>query len=195
MTVDSNFKAVRPCVKCGASDRRNSGDCRPCAAILDAIRAGKPEIKEKRKKAYEENASAIKAKIAMQRLQNIDKFRAREAAYRAANPEKRKASATKWQKANPEARRLNNANRRAREQSAEGKLSRGLSVKLFKLQKGKCPCCKQPLGDDYHMDHVIPLALGGQNVDGNMQLLRAVCNVQKKAKHPIEFMQSRGFLL
>jgi 5-methylcytosine-specific restriction endonuclease McrA len=45
------------------------------------------------------------------------------------------------------------------------------------------------------MDHIIPLALGGTNTDDNIQLLRAKCNKQKGAKHPIDFMQQRGFLL
>lgn len=28
-----------------------------------------------------------------------------------------------------------------------------------------------------------------------MQLLRKLCNIKKKARDPIEFMQSKGFLL
>jgi len=28
-----------------------------------------------------------------------------------------------------------------------------------------------------------------------MQLLNAICNLQKHAKHPVDFMQERGFLL
>ena len=63
------------------------------------------------------------------------------------------------------------------------------------LQKGLCPCCRKPLGNDYHMDHIIPLALGGSNGDNNIQLLRSECNLEKQAKHPVDFMQSRGFLL
>lgn len=55
--------------------------------------------------------------------------------------------------------------------------------------------CGKPLGDAYHLDHVMPLALGGSNTDDNMQLLRDRCNLQKHAKHPVDFMQERGFLL
>jgi 5-methylcytosine-specific restriction endonuclease McrA len=51
------------------------------------------------------------------------------------------------------------------------------------------------LGDNYHLDHIVPLAIGGTNTDDNIQLLRQKCNQQKSAKHPIDFMQSRGFLL
>jgi 5-methylcytosine-specific restriction endonuclease McrA len=86
-------------------------------------------------------------------------------------------------------------NYRSRKRANGGTLSKGLAEKLFKLQQGKCPCCKQPLGRNYHLDHIVPTALGGSNSDDNMQLLRATCNHQKHAKHPIDFMQQRGFLL
>ena len=45
------------------------------------------------------------------------------------------------------------------------------------------------------LDHIVPLALGGLNKDENIQLLRAVCNLNKGRKNPIAFMQERGFLL
>lgn len=117
------------------------------------------------------------------------------AVWRAANPEQVKERSSSWRRANPEARRISAQNRRARKLVAGGVLSKGLSAKLFALQKGKCPCCKQPLGNDYHLDHIMPLALGGSNSDDNMQLLRQRCNLQKRAKHPIDFMQQRGNLL
>ena len=40
-----------------------------------------------------------------------------------------------------------------------------------------------------------PLALGGSNDKANLQLLCPTCNAKKSAKHPIDFMQSRGLLL
>ena len=164
------------------------------------------KIKAYLKSWYAENAESQKSKVLAYRAANLDKIkaylsanaskiRARGAAYRAANPESRKAIWSAWAKSNPEALRINSQNRRSRKRSAGGRLSHNLSARLFKLQKGKCPCCKQPLGDDYHLDHIIPLALGGSNTDDNIQLLRAICNLQKHAKHPVEFMQSRGFLL
>jgi len=77
-----------------------------------------------------------------------------------------------------------------------GELSKNLVAKLFKLQGGQCACgCGGDLGEDYHLDHRMPLALGGSNTDGNMQLLRKRCNLRKGAKHPIKFMQENGFLL
>jgi 5-methylcytosine-specific restriction endonuclease McrA len=96
---------------------------------------------------------------------------------------------------NPESNRIHTQNRRAKRKAVGGVLSNGLAEKLFKLQCGKCACCGKPLGNNYHLDHRMPLALGGANEDWNIQLLRQQCNNQKKSKHPIEFMQSRGYLL
>jgi len=101
----------------------------------------------------------------------------------------------RWEAANPEARLTINRNRRARKKGNGGKLSPNIKIKLYELQRGRCACCRQPLGADYHLDHIMPLALGGQNVDSNMQLLRAVCNLSKGAKHPVDYMQRKGMLL
>ena len=98
-------------------------------------------------------------------------------------------------KKNRDKQRVYENNRYERIKSSPGKLSSDIVNKLMKLQRGKCPCCGEPLGDDYHIDHIIPLSLGGSNTDENVQLLRAKCNLQKHSKHPIDFMRERGFLL
>ena len=177
----SNCGKDKVCPKCGATERYKNGACKPCAIKVRAV--------------YElANAEKIKIRKAARRAENLEAARAKEAARRAANP-KRNASNAAWKAANPEARRLHVINRRARKRAVGGQLSKGLTQKLFKLQKGKCACCKQPLGDDYHLDHITPLVLGGTNTDDNMQLLRSKCNLQKSTKHPVDFMQQRGFLL
>lgn len=107
---------------------------------------------------------------------------------------KKKVKAS-WYQQNKDVVKTYVQNRRAKIKSCSGKLSVGLKNKLFVLQKGKCPCCNQPLGNDYHLDHIMPLSLGGTNTDDNIQLLRASCNRQKWAKHPVDFMSTRGFLL
>lgn len=162
--------------KCGRGSR-----CKICSREFAAAwRAANPE--------------KAKTSIAEYREKNKDKIRAEKIAWAAANRDRMLKLKSAWNKANAEKRRLYEHNRRAR-QSGE-KLSPCLGDKLFKLQRGKCACgCKQPLGTDYHLDHIMPLALGGSNTDDNIQLLRATCNQQKYAKHPVDFMQSRGFLL
>ena len=121
--------------------------------------------------------------------------RARTAAWIAANKERHKAAMAKFYAENPTAKRVIGQNRRARMVQAGGKLSKGIFEKLLKLQRGKCACCGLPLGEDPHIDHIMPIALGGTNTDDNVQLLRKACNVAKHAKHPVDFMQEKGFLL
>ena len=154
-----------------------------------AWRAKNPErVKELKARHYEKNKTKILAYTAAYREKNTDKIKK----YNSGWTKKRRSSEPEKFK---EARRIIWNNRRARKMAVGGKLSKGLSAKLFRLQKGKCACCGSPLGSDFHMDHIMPLALGGPNTDCNIQLLTASCNKSKSAKNPIDFMQSRGFLI
>lgn len=170
----------------------------------EKARASSKKTREENKDKYLEKEAAYRAankeKIANRakekRLSDIENARKKDAKKYAANPAKALSASNKWRRNNPEKSRAIWHNRRARKIEAGGDLSKGLAERLFKLQRGKCACgCGQPLGDDYHLDHRMPLALGGSNTDDNIQLLTATCNLKKGAKHPVEFMQSRGFLL
>lgn len=121
-------------------------------------------------------------------------MRRRAAAWRSANKEKVKAMNAAWYAANPSAMRVKNATRRARKLKAGGNYTERDVRELFALQKGRCPVCHDELVE-YHVDHVVPLALGGGNGRYNIQLLCPDCNIHKHAKHPVQFMQERGFLL
>ena len=62
-----------------------------------------------------------------------------------------------------------------------------LSVKkkLYNIQKGRCAVCGQELGSDWskiHVDHIIPWALVGDELDNNYQDLCQTCNECKSAK-------------
>lgn len=172
--------------------------------------ANKEKIREKKAAYCSANKDKSNARLAKWRALNPEKNKAMEAAYRAANPEKVRAATAAWAKANPEkqkalvdawnkknpdSRRIRAQNRRSKKRENGGRLSKSIAEKLFKLQCGKCACCGKPLGDNYHLDHIMPIKLGGPNTDDNIQLLRQTCNIQKSAKHPVEFMQQRGFLL
>lgn len=171
---------MKTCRKCGALfDTRH---CATCARVCKA----------KWKIAHPAEVKAGKAKW---RAENAGKAKAATVKWQAKNRERLKAYSKKWRVENPLTVRVHHQNRRARKGGNGGTLSKGLAEKLFKLQKGRCPCCGRPLGDDYHLDHKMPIALGGPNEDWNMQLLRKRCNKLKHAKHPVEFMRSRGFLL
>jgi hypothetical protein len=181
--------------------RKKQKDYSKANSVAASLRAAKwkaenPELEKKTRMDYAEKNKGKKQKyLAEYHKLNAQKKCAASKKWRIDNPEKYKETKTKYAKEKPEVGLNARRNRRARKRNATGSLSKELAAKLFELQKGKCPCCTQPLGESYHLDHIVTLALGGSNTDDNIQLLRATCNLQKSAKHPIDFMQSRGFLL
>lgn len=172
------------CTECGNSERYKSGGCKVCSK-----RAATAKYQAK-------NPDKCKAANAAWYQNNREKILTRNKTWNSLNKDQMGEYHAAWKRANLDKLCVYEHNRRARILEAGGNLSHGLTEKLFTLQRGMCACgCKQPLGKDFHRDHRMPLALGGTNTDDNIQLLRATCNQQKHAKHPVDFMQSRGFLL
>jgi len=68
----------------------------------------------------------------------------------------------------------------------------GLVRHLLKVQAARCVYCQTSLGYlptgrvNYHIDHIVPIARGGQHVLENLQLLCAPCNLRKSDKMPSE---------
>ena len=203
---------MKPCRKCGAVDRNKRGDCIPCQvkhhakwwkANSEKVKAYhakyRAENSEKRKaysaKWYRENPEKAKTSHAKWQTENPEKVKAANIKWRKANPEKIRAACAKYYAANPELWRIIKHNRRARKEANGGKLSNNLGEVLYAKQKGKCACCQEPLGDNYHLDHIQPLSRGGANEDWNIQLLKASCNRRKGAKDPVDYMQEKGFLI
>jgi 5-methylcytosine-specific restriction endonuclease McrA len=100
-----------------------------------------------------------------------------------------------WAAANQEAvrehKRKNQAKRRARKHGAGGSFTLQDIQDLLQKQTGKCAyfehCGHQFVGLKYHIDHIRPLARGGDNTRLNLQLLCAPCNIRKGARDPEVF--------
>jgi 5-methylcytosine-specific restriction endonuclease McrA len=208
----TEFKAIpaRPCVKCGATERYSTGVCKPCQKAASKSWHGRNIARSNAKDLawYASNTERANANSAAWDKVNPEKLKAYRQtpaakasasaaarAWRDENPEKFKAAMAAWRIKNPLKLRIYASNHRAKGLGQDGKLSGGLVAKLFSLQQGTCPCCRQPLGDDFHMDHIVALHNGGPNIDDNIQLLRAECNGSKRIQDPVTFMQGRGFLL
>lgn len=160
---------------------------------------------------YEAKKDVLNANTMKWREENREKFDAYQSGYRAENAKAEAERARKWRVANKEyaalyhkkyaeenrdKRAICQQNRRAKKLSNGGQLSRDLADRLMVAQRGKCACCRTDLKDSgFHLDHIMPLALGGPHEDQNIQLLCPTCNLSKHAKHPVEFMRQRGFLL
>lgn len=142
---------------------------------------------------YQANKDKVKQRVAAYRKANPEKVAVLQAAYRKANPAKSAEHKRTWAKANREIGRIHVQNRRARKRVNGGVLSNGLASKLFESQGGLCACpCQQPLGSQYHLDHKVPVSRGGPNIDSNIQLLRATCNLQKGSRTNEEYLEMRS---
>jgi 5-methylcytosine-specific restriction endonuclease McrA len=91
----------------------------------------------------------------------------------------------------PSIERVKAATRKALKLGNGGQLSKNIVQVLLVKQGGLCACCKQPLNGSFHLDHIMPLSLGGQNDDGNVQLLLPRCNLEKFTSTPEKFMARR----
>lgn len=207
---------IKICDKCGSTERTPDGKCRPCRKIYmtkfraekaDKIRASKQawnarnaeKVKAQNsarcKKWLANNSEKAKLRADEWAKANPEKVAAAKAAWLAANPEKHKAATSGWAKRNRPARRIHWQNYKARKLAAGGTFTPEDIKAILRRQKRKCVVCWVDISKSYHIDHIMPLFLGGSNDRTNIQLLCPHCNTSKQAKHPIDFMQSRGFLL
>ena len=52
-------------------------------------------------------------------------------------------------------------------------------LKLFDKANGECQSCKKEIKNKFHVDHIIPLANGGDNEPENLQVLCKPCHFEK----------------
>lgn len=152
------------------------------------------EITAWQKQNYLNNKDLILNKNKEYLTKNYKKIRTKQKEYVTKNKELLAQKNKEYQQQNPEVKRRSESKRRAFKNKLTGSLSKNIVSKLKVLQNNLCIVCKKKL-IKYHIDHIIPLAKGGDNNDYNIQLLCPSCNCQKHAKHPIEFMQEKGYLL
>ena len=70
---------------------------------------------------------------------------------------------------------------------------------LFRMQRSKCAYCRVAIKRSdrrsWNLDHIHPIAKGGDNRRSNLQITCRECNARKSAKDPIEFARSMGKLI
>lgn len=136
----------------------------------------------------------LKAYMNAYYLARRGEFVQRARKWKKANPEKSRASNAASAKRNIEATRTKTRNRRAAART-RGTHSAADVKAIYAEQKGKCAYCRRVVGSEYHVDHVMPIKLGGMNDRSNLQITCCDCNVRKGARHPVDFAQSIGLLI
>jgi len=158
------------------------------AARRAAYRAENKEDFAARAAAYRaENKEDIAARAAVYYAENKEYIAARMAAYRADNKERIAAQRAAYQAAHPEKGNARTRNRLARIVGNGGTHAAVDIQAQYDRQKGRCYYCDTLVGDDYHVDHVIPLILGGSNGPDNLVVACPTCNTSKGAKHPMDY--------
>lgn len=159
---------------------------------------------------YEANKGSILEKGRRRWRKNIDKHRRRSkeiyainreailskmARWRKANPDKANAGRIRWARLNPEKRkeivRVNSLRRRA----TEGTFTKEDIRKIMQMQRSCCAYCREKVGKNFHVDHIVPIAKGGTNWPSNLQITCATCNLKKNDRLPEDFAREMGLLL
>lgn len=147
------------------------------------------------KKYKEKNRKRIAARMKEWKKKNKIRHRQLNKISRERNIEKARERAKTYIQNNPSIIRVCSQNRRAREKKADGKFTKKDIELLGFLQKWKCNNCKKHIKEKYHVDHIMPIVLGGSNWPSNLQLLCVKCNMTKHAKDPFEWARENGRLL
>ena len=171
--------------------------------------ANRAKFKEKAKKQYEANPQKAidrAARWSKEHPEAVREIRAKRARanpeerrqackrHREAHPEFHRKRLAQWRKQNPLLVRLYGANRRARIKGSGGQITAEQIAALYAKQRGRCAACRKALKGQYQLDHVMPLALGGEHTIENAQILCSRCNQSKHAMHPDAWAARTGRL-
>lgn len=119
--------------------------------------------------------------------------------WRQDNQQKLSEMLSDWRLRNKDKTRVYSVRRKALKRAAGGSFTPDDIKRIHKQQRGRCAYCREKLGPDYHIDHIIPLIAGGSNWPRNLQLTCGVsgnkCNLVKRSKDPMIFAREMGRLL
>lgn len=153
------------------------------------------------KKWRAENPDKVKANDRARNKREPGRTSARSIVWRRVNRDRHLEASRNWKRSN---RNLVNAayrrayakdptmraNHRHRRRAAEGNFKRQDIEAIALRQDHRCNYCGA-MGK-LHIDHIMPIKLGGTNWPDNLQLLCRPCNQAKGSKHPSLFPKYRS---
>lgn len=122
---------------------------------------------------------AVKAREVGRKAANRDQFKAYIADYR-----KNNADAIKTQAQTPEGKALRRRISQTRRARQAGQFIEDVDHRIvYQMNGGRCGICGNFVQEaDFHVDHVIPITLGGMHGYVNVQPAHPLCNKRKSGK-------------
>lgn len=161
-------------------------------SLLEAARKRLESIRASRRRWHLANLARELEASKRWKKDNPKKIKEQKQRWKKENTERVKEMERKWKAANLDKRRVYEAKRRAK--IKVGLVSPNIIKVLWLKQAGRCAntLCSADLSlTVYHLDHKMPLALGGAHEDDNFQLLCVDCNQSKGAKHPDDWAKEQ----
>jgi hypothetical protein len=177
----------KPCGRCGTSEWNKWHSCKECCRRRAAAwKLNNPDQKKSNDKRWQqENADKVNKKGRQWRQDNREKSRETSRIggrkWRLNNPIQQLEASRKWKQANPDRVALIENNRRARKYGANDNYTIQEWNDLCAQYGNKCLSCGKT-NIKLTADHIIPLAVGGNNSIANIQPLCQSCNSIKRTK-------------
>lgn len=194
---DIVLQVTKRCAKCGqtkplgefygATRGGTRGSCKECTRATNAKwRAANRERHQASQVAWRKaNPERQLAATKAWQQANRERFLAGQRARNNANVERQREAVRAWRQANPEMARAFNSRRRAREANAF--VEDVLPLVVLERDDGVCGICGEDVDPTcFHVDHIVPLARGGEHSYANTQTAHPHCNMSKNVRLPHE---------
>lgn len=148
----------------------NRDKCRALFAIYRHANRDRLSQKAQERRSMPSVKERMARNASLHYLQNRDRYiqRARE-----------------WLRAHPDTRRDMRARRRARQRT--GIVEHFPRVEIYTRDGGRCHVCGRRVSiDNWHLDHLKPLALGGAHARQNVAVACPTCNVRRGHRGPAQ---------
>lgn len=173
MKTCARCEVVKPVSEFGNSSRgpdRLAIDCKQCRRARDAERRADPAVREK-------NRANVKAwRDRMTESERREYIRQKNAKV---PREKKREQTALYMKRHPEKAAEFTARKRAK-RAAAPKVESVNRMKVWERDGGICGICGEVANRDaFHVDHIVPIARGGEHSYANVQVAHPACNLRK----------------
>ena len=181
---------TKTCTKCGrvlaaTPDNFNRDKTKP-----DGLRPDCKSCRSEYARAFREANPELIRERGMKWRQERPEYRKSEywhewdRQYARANRERKREDQRRYRQEDPDRYRAYCRNYQSQKRANGGRVTAAEVREQYKRQRGRCYWCSVEVGDNFHLDHVIPLKRGGLHQIDNLVVACPFCNSSKHDKLP-----------